>query len=179
MRGFLVERELTAISTIIEAILGEMRELGDHAFALHVDGPRRELVIANAVLARPMPQADPSIRRAVEAECERLLEARQRRSGAAARVRARLLEQPDAMPSMADLASELHLDVRTLRRHLAADGTTFRALRQEVCTVLAVELLETVGLGVGEVAARLGYSDATAFTHAFTRWKGKPPSALS
>jgi AraC-like DNA-binding protein len=38
---------------------------------------------------------------------------------------------------------------------------------------LAVELPSVVGLSVNEVACRLGYSDTTAFSHAFRRWTGE------
>jgi AraC-like DNA-binding protein len=95
----------------------------------------------------------------------------------AARVRALLLEDPAAMPSVTALAERLSFDERTLRRRLAAEGTSYRALRQEVAMTLALELLRGAGLTVAEVAARVGYADPTGFTHAFTRWHGRPPSA--
>jgi AraC-like DNA-binding protein len=41
---------------------------------------------------------------------------------------------------------------------------------------LAIELLSHAGLTVEEVAVRLGYADTASFTHAFTRWRGNPPS---
>ncbi|MGC7358092.1 helix-turn-helix domain-containing protein, partial [Mycobacteroides abscessus subsp. massiliense] len=50
------------------------------------------------------------------------------------------------------------------------------ALLDEVRETLARELLRN-GFSVREVSDRLGYSEPAAFTHAYTRWRGMPPSA--
>ena len=81
------------------------------------------------------------------------------------------------MPSMGQVARELAVAERTLHRQLAAEHTSFRALVDEVRETLAVELLGN-NLTVEEVARRLGYSETAAFTHAFKRWRGHPPSRL-
>lgn len=77
---------------------------------------------------------------------------------------------------MTEVAAALHLDPRTLHRRLAAEDTSFRALRNEVNETLATELLTIVGLSVEQVARRLGYADATSFHHAYKRWTGHAPS---
>jgi AraC-like DNA-binding protein len=77
---------------------------------------------------------------------------------------------------MQAVADELNLDPRTLRRRLDSEGTSFRGLVAEVRETLAIELLSNTGLTVEEVAVRLGYADTASFTHAFIRWRGKPPS---
>jgi AraC-like DNA-binding protein len=63
-----------------------------------------------------------------------------------------------------------------LRRHLDREGTSYRSLFDEVRDTLAVEMLGAAGLTVAEVATRLGYAEPASFTHAFTRWRGTPPS---
>lgn len=65
---------------------------------------------------------------------------------------------------------------RTLHCRLAREGSSRRALLDEVRETLAKELLRN-GLSVKEVSDRLGYSEPAAFTHAYTRWHGVPPSA--
>jgi AraC-like DNA-binding protein len=60
---------------------------------------------------------------------------------------------------------------------LAAEHTSFRSLAEECRKARAQDLLATPGLAVEEVAARLGYSEAAAFTHAFKRWTGEAPQA--
>ena len=195
VRDIVAERDLAAVGALVPLIVGEMppvqfqtrlapkrvkalAELMTSPVRITGGAAMHSLTADLALLATPLPQANAETRRACEQECQRLLESQRARTGTAAQVRARLLERPDRMPSMSEVAAELHVDVRTLRRHLAGEDTTYRALRDEVRSTLAVELLKTVGLSVGEVAARLGYSDPVAFTHAFTRWKGAPPSAF-
>ncbi|SIM66750.1 transcriptional regulator [Mycobacteroides abscessus subsp. abscessus] len=77
---------------------------------------------------------------------------------------------------MGQVAASLHIGERTLHRRLAREGTSYRALLDEVRETLARELLRN-GLSVREVSDRLGYSEPAAFTHAYTRWRGMPPSA--
>ena len=78
---------------------------------------------------------------------------------------------------MADLAADLHVDERTLRRRLTAEGTSFRRLVDEVRHGRALELLAQ-GAAVSEVARELGYSETATFTRSFTRWEGVSPSRL-
>lgn len=195
VRDLLVERDVGAVLALIGLLvdprgerLGRLttRLTGARAAALaavnpaievHGGATRTVLAVGAAQLARRLPQADPATRRALEDECLRLLERRQSRAGMAARVRALLLEDPADMPTLAQLAARLSFDERTLRRRLAAEGVSFRTLRQEVAMTLALELLRGAGLSVAEVARRVGYADPTGFTHAFTRFHGRPPSA--
>lgn len=196
VRDLLVERDIAASLVVVTMLLGDpgaarmrlqTRLTGERAAALAAVTPavavtggmaRNVFAIDAQDLHRALPQADAATRRACEQECIRLLDARSRRAGMAARVRALLLENPTSMPTLTQIAAQMSFDVRTLRRHLAAEGTSYRALRQEVCMTLALELLRTAGLGVAEVATRVGYADPTAFTHAFTRWHGRPPSTV-
>jgi AraC-like DNA-binding protein len=89
-----------------------------------------------------------------------------------------LLGHPQAPPSLAEVASMLHLSPRTLRRRLAEEGTSYRTLLDEVRGQLAEELLLNEQLTVEEVAQRLGYAETSSFTHAFRRWTGQGPRAL-
>jgi AraC-like DNA-binding protein len=79
------------------------------------------------------------------------------------------------MRSQDQVASALHFNVRTLRRQLADEGTTFRALVEETRQLLAEELLATGRLTIEEIADRVGYAEASSFVHAFKRWKGVAP----
>ena len=65
---------------------------------------------------------------------------------------------------------------RTLRRHLLAEGVSYRLLSDEVRMTLAEELLKVQGLTLEEIAIRVGYSEVSNFLHAFKRCKQQPPS---
>jgi AraC-like DNA-binding protein len=195
VRAFFVERDLTAVANVIPGLLGrdprqisgrlELRMTptrGSLLAALMPGGSiefrqrRNALSFPRTLLDEPLPQADQSTAEMCERQCRELVEQRQARHGVAAAVRSRLIHQPGRPPSMDTIAEELHIDTRTLRRHLEREGSSYRALLDEVRDTLAVEMLTTAGLTVSEVAARLGYAEPASFTHAFTRWRGVPPS---
>jgi AraC-like DNA-binding protein len=136
---------------------------------------RNELVFDAAMLDAPLPQANAASQRMAEEQCRRLLTARKARSGLAERVRDRILRQPAQIPDMPALAQELLMTPRTLRRRLLDEGTSYKALADEVRETLAEELLSAAQLSVEQIAERLGYAEPASFIHAFKRWKGRPP----
>ncbi len=76
------------------------------------------------------------------------------------------------------LAAQVHMSVRTLqRRFLAASGMTPMQHLQGLRIDRARELLESGGLPVPEVAARVGYQDRVAFGRLFKRVTGVTPGA--
>ena len=79
-------------------------------------------------------------------------------------------------PSAEHIAALLHMSRRTLVRQLEREGTGFKAILDALRASLARRYLAVDRIGVSEVAARLGFSDAAAFTRAFRRWSGQSPS---
>ncbi len=79
--------------------------------------------------------------------------------------------------SIIHVASRLGMHPKALSRALSADGTTYRELLEQVRLHLAHRYLEQRGIGVTEIAFRLGYSEKSAFNRAFKRWTGKPPDS--
>ncbi len=139
-------------------------------------GARHTLfVLDRYALEQPLPQANEVTARMCEAECQRLVERRRARTGLSARVRDIILRRPAQATDMEVLAAELCITSRTLRRRLSDEGTTFRALRDEALMTLAEELIGSARMKLADIAERLGYSDAAAFSHAFKRWKGVTP----
>ena len=65
---------------------------------------------------------------------------------------------------------------RTLRRKLVAEGLSYRQLleqvRRDTCHLYFLEGTRNLS----EIAAKLGYSELSAFTRAYTSWYGHPPS---
>jgi AraC-like DNA-binding protein len=81
---------------------------------------------------------------------------------------------PNCSPSL--LARRLGLAMRTMNRRLADEGASYQQLRDEVCITTAHQLLATTKKSASEIGQMLGYSDASAFTRAFRRWSGVPPT---
>lgn len=74
-------------------------------------------------------------------------------------------------------AAMLHMSPRSLQRKLKSEGTTFRALLDEIRKERALYYLRHE-IPIKEVAFRLGFQEVSAFTHAFKRWTGKTPGEV-
>jgi len=74
--------------------------------------------------------------------------------------------------STADTAG---LSLRTLQRQLSQSGTSYRRLVGDTKLRLAQKLLEESGLRIIDIAAELGYTDASNFARAFYRQTGISP----
>ena len=92
-----------------------------------------------------------------------------------ARVRQSVAAHPAREPSPDQIAKQLGISARTLRRQLAHAGTSVRVVVDEVRRGRADELLARGG-SVKEVAFALGFSEPSAFSRAYKRWTGKAPS---
>jgi AraC-like DNA-binding protein len=65
---------------------------------------------------------------------------------------------------------------RTLHRYLKAEGGTFRQVANGVRCEIACTLLAETDLTLSQIAEVLNYSEISAFSRAFRRWAGQPPS---
>jgi len=86
-----------------------------------------------------------------------------------------LMAQGDA--SLEGAAKHLHTSTRTLQRELSRRGTSHKELLDSVRRERAQALLGEGTMTVAEVAARLAYSEPSAFFRAFRRWTGTSPRA--
>lgn len=127
------------------------------------------------LLDAPLKMADPAAFEDAARLCERDLDKLTRSASLAARVRQTLLEKQNGFPSLTVVARLFHMTPRTLHRRLVDEGTSFKAILEEVRELLATEHLKS-GLAVQEVAYSLGYTDVANFRRAFKRWTSIPPS---
>lgn len=98
----------------------------------------------------------------------------------AARAEKRMLVRlPSGTPSLADIAGDLGMSPRTLRRRLADAGTRFNDVLDGLRQREAQHLLCNTRSSVGEVAWALGFSDASAFSRACQRWFGCSPRRVA
>lgn len=92
-------------------------------------------------------------------------------------LRADKLRSPDAPADLPALAGRLGCSPATLRRRLAAEGASFRQIREAAFDGLAKSWLADGDLTIEQIAERLGYSDGFAFRRAFRRRNGEAPLA--
>lgn len=195
VRRFLLERDFAILLKLLRPLIGgvvnspttlrlevtdpqlpaSLRKIDDNLDIVVENTTRNALILPADLVSRPMPAADPQTAAICIRQCEELLNRRSARRGISESIRTRIIQDSTQIPSMTTIAKELCITERTLHRRLAAEGTSYRALLDEVRATLAAELLHS-GLTVEETARRLGYSEAAAFTRAHTRWNGTPPT---
>jgi AraC-like DNA-binding protein len=107
--------------------------------------------------------------------CDRFVDELQRRAGVVGSVRHLLLTNLMRNLSLRDVARELGMSVRTLRRRLAEQGASYRQLTDELRRDLAINYLRETAMTVEDIAYALGFSDAANFRQAFRRWTSATP----
>jgi AraC-like DNA-binding protein len=75
-----------------------------------------------------------------------------------------------------DIAELLAMHRRTLSRRLKGSGMDYRGITNEIRFEIARQLLQDTQVPLAQIAAALGYSEASAFTRAFRRWSGQTPT---
>ncbi|MDD9937588.1 MAG: AraC family transcriptional regulator [Myxococcales bacterium] len=94
-----------------------------------------------------------------------------------ARVRTALMERmPDRTIDSDAISRQLGLSRSSLHRELQREGVSFKQVLNETRRELAHQYLQDPLQSLDEVADRLGFADRRAFTRAFKRWEGVPPS---
>lgn len=78
-------------------------------------------------------------------------------------------------PIVDEVAGQLNMSVRTLRRRLQEENTSFQALKDSIRMEAAMTYLNRPGLKINAVAALMGFDEPSAFHRAFKKWTGKTP----
>lgn len=140
------------------------------------DAPRSGVSIPLEVALTPMTTRSDTLFEGLRDEAERQLEAYLSNDATAPRVRRHLRLFLHEVPTIESVAAASFVAPRTLRRQLAAEGTSFRAELEAVRKERAEEWLRGPNRQIGALATALGYSRAPAFTAAFQRWFGCTPT---
>lgn len=140
----------------------------------HYRSARNAIVLLKEDFERPLPTYDAHLVRLFEEQCRAQLERRQV-SGLAGQVRQLLLGPLGLVATIEDVAPQLAMAPRSLRRKLEDEGTSFRTIIESERKQLAVGLLESTDMKLDEMALQLGYGDTASFTRAFRRWFGNSP----
>ncbi len=131
-----------------------------------------------ALLETRLSKSDEPTLKACEKQCEQFLSEFDNAHFFSGQVRNLMLGNKnwDGFPSMDILAELVGCDVRTIRRRLRKEGTSYQIIKDNLRKELAVEYLQNTRFSVQEIGELLGFSEATNFRKAFIRWTGKPPS---
>jgi len=135
---------------------------------------RNAILIRSEDAEKPLPTYDPHLVRLLDDQCRRQLQQRQV-TGLSGQVRHQLLGELGLVASLEEVAGNLAMSARTLRRKLESEGTSFRALVEEERRQVARQLLAGSDMKLDELAIHLGYTDTASFTRAFRRWMDCSP----
>jgi AraC-like DNA-binding protein len=89
------------------------------------------------------------------------------------RIHSLVLGRVQGIPGLNELADELGMSPRSLRRHLSMEGHTYTQLINDFRADLAKEYLGASGLTAKETSYLLGFKDTNAFRRAFKSWTGR------
>jgi AraC-like DNA-binding protein len=136
------------------------------------------IVFERAWLERSQPYKNPELYSTLQQQAERTLSRIERAAPLAQRVTAQLAAQgAGAMPSMEDVARNLGMSARSLRRKLLSEGAVYKDLVDQVLMERAKRMLEDPRISIQEVAFATGFATPAAFHRAFKRWTGLTPKA--
>ncbi|MET0340571.1 MAG: AraC family transcriptional regulator [Polyangiales bacterium] len=147
---------------------------------LGFDADPGELVYAARSLEVPCPHAEPELAAILVRHARMLVAQLPAPSSFVEQVRGVIESQiAGGDPSLPAVAATLGVSERTLRRRLAQEASTFRGVLDRARCDHATISLNEGRLSITEIAVRIGFADATAFTRSFRRWTGKTPSEVS
>lgn len=150
-----------------------------HAYTKAFAGAERftGVEFAARALDRPHIHRHPELQMLARAQAERALERLSRPSTFVERVSIVMRRQPNLQDlDMKVVARELGVSVRSLRRRLRDEQTSYRALTRALIEQSAASLLRNPDLTLQTIADKLGFAHVTVFHRAFKRWTRLTPS---
>ncbi|MBW1598850.1 AraC family transcriptional regulator [Streptomyces sp. JJ38] len=139
---------------------------------------RTALVFPRALLDAPVLQDEAGLRAFLRRAPDAIL-ARSDFAGTASSQVRRLLGHalPGPLPSPEQIADLMAVSPQTLRRRLAAEGTSFQQVRDRTRRDHAIAVLAGGRSSIEQLSQELGFSEPSAFHRAFRRWTGSTPRA--
>jgi AraC-like DNA-binding protein len=145
-------------------------------FPMEFDQEHTQIFMPDQWLRQRVRTGDPTTNVLFSQQCEVLVSGMTEVDETAAIVRRLLIHSAGNFLSISEVAEQLHVTERTLRRRLAAEGTDFRTIFDDIKNTLAQNYLRKTSLSVVEIADLLNYAEATNFHRAFQRWNSTTPA---
>lgn len=133
------------------------------------------LVLAEEVAATVLPQANEKLSTELRQACTRQLQLLEGLHPWAEWISHILDVVEDHLPTLTELAGLMGISVRTLTRHLQAEGVSFRELAMQIRHRRACALLSSTDISILEIARILGYTDSANFSRSFKGTAGLSP----
>ncbi|MBD2859455.1 AraC family transcriptional regulator [Spongiibacter sp. KMU-158] len=194
LKSMLVDRDLACCAAALSECLGQTIDLTEvrlthngfnHArryedfFACPVRFNENETRLSFDVklLDRALPMRDSQASQLFDQQCQLMLSRLSKQGDFIEAIRQKILAKPGhSFPDVETVAEQMAISVRTLRRRLAEEGTSYRTILDDIRYDLAKDYLSQSRLSLDMISELLGYNDAASFSHAFKRWSNQTPS---
>jgi AraC-like DNA-binding protein len=134
------------------------------------DAPRDSLLFDRADLTAPLPTSNAALAELHERFAGEYLRHFDR-AQVSYRTREIIIRRlPDGEPRLDQVAEELHMSERTLRRRLEEEATSFFQLLDDTRRELAEQYLGRLHLSLAQAAYLLGFAEQSSFFRACKRW---------
>jgi len=142
---------------------------------VHFDQKVAALTFTSTQLEQPLKQNETSLRHFLRHPVLFMLTQQFASNSWTARVRDHLRRNMEQLPELGEVAGLLDIHPQTLRRRLAAEGTSFKDIKSRLRRDTALHFLGKQGVSIEEIAHRAGFSESSAFIRAFKGWTGVTP----
>lgn len=143
---------------------------------LSFNQPLNSFEVDTALLDMPLNDSDPRLLQIIREQADELLQSYNETESVEAQLRLLIMKDLElGPPKAANVARQMGMSLSTFKRFLARHDLGFRALRDSVVRELATRALAETDVQVSQVAMQLGYSEVSAFNHAFLRLVGQSP----
>ncbi len=136
------------------------------------------MILRKADLDFPIQTSNPTMLRFFEAQADALLDEFGRTSWYARVKHVILKNMGNEQVSIADVAEELEVSVRTLQYHLKSESKSYREALNAVRKRVAKHYVENTRMDFSTVSVLLGYAEPSIFFRAFRKWYGATPKAV-
>lgn len=137
------------------------------------DQPAHELHYPLSLLDRAPKFANRLSHAWLEETCDELIGQAKTKTTLVGEIYQRLMRAPHQSPTMEDMAAELGVTERTLRRRLADEGARYADIADDVRRRLSLSYLRTTRMTADDIASKVGFSDTANFRRAVRRWTGR------
>ncbi len=120
----------------------------------------------------PTSMGNPQLAAICKQQCQELLAKLKGSDELIGTIRDAIIASLGQYPRLPEIAGQLAMSPRTLRRRLFERNTTYQHILDEIRVELAKEYIVTTNLSVDQIASRIGFSEATTLRRAFKKWTG-------
>ncbi len=149
----------------------------DRLPVFHFGAPLTQFCFQSADLLRRIPTANPASLSQALLRCDQELVTNSTivRGTVSAQVIGCIKTAPGRYQQIDEVASDLAMSIRTLKRKLAQESATFKSLVEQLRFEDSARLLADPSMPIHQVAEAVAYSDPTNFSRAFSKWTGMTP----